>query len=169
MYVGFLFVTRNAKVFKRIVLAAGLAVTPIVLAACSQSSAAMPPASTSASALVAPAFSVSGTYKGSIVETEGTQSRSGTVVITVKQNGSKITGTFDVTFSGKTDDLTIDGSVKSQKKAKAKIAFEISDPKGRYAAATATVGAKRLKGKATVPPDSGKPSVHLTFKTKRTK
>lgn len=118
---------------------------------------------------VQPAFAASGTFKGTIVEQESGNSRSGTVVITVHQSGRKISGSFDVTLSGKTDDLTISGSVKSLKKSKARIAFEISDPKGRYAAATATVGVKRLTGKATVPATSSRSAVHLAFKTKRTK
>jgi hypothetical protein len=142
----------------------------IFVAGCAQRNTVIPssPAVQNA-ASTAPAFTVSGVYKGTIVEQEGTSSRAGTVVITIAESGRKISGSFDVTFSGKTDDLTISGTVKSQKKSKAKIAFEISDPKGRYAAATATVGAKRLKGRATVPATSSKPAVHLTFKTKRTK
>jgi hypothetical protein len=155
---------------KRSMMASAGAIVLFAAAACAQQSAGLPAfGSPHDGAFVAPAFSVSGTYKGTIVEQEGTQSRSGTVVITIQQSGRKISGSFDVSFSGKTDDLTISGMVKSQTKSRARISFEISDPKGRYASATATVGRKRLKGKATVPSTDSKPPVSIIFKTKRTK
>jgi len=59
--------------------------------------------------------------------------------------------------------------VKSEKKSKARLAFDITDPKGRYGVASAIVASKGLNGKATVPPSGSQPAVHLTFKTNRMK
>lgn len=106
-------------------------------------------------------------YAGSLIETEGTHTRMGTVTIAIKQQGTKISGAFDITFSSQTSDLTLSGTVKSQTKTKARLAFTIFNPHGRNAKATATVTAAALVGKATVPPNTSQPGVILTFKAKR--
>lgn len=112
---------------------------------------------------------VSGTYEGSVKEVEGSHERSGSVTVQISQSGRKISGTFSPTFSSGSTNLTINGSVKSDKAKKAKLVFIIEDPKGRNASATATVTAKKLVGKATVPPSGTKPGVNITFSTTRKK
>ncbi|HET6276858.1 MAG TPA: hypothetical protein VFE16_13085 [Candidatus Cybelea sp.] len=114
-------------------------------------------------------IAVAGTYDGSLTEVEGSHERSGHLTIVIKQNGKKITGTFTPQFSSGSQDLAIDGSIKSDKAKKAKIAFTIEDPKGRNASGSATVTAKKLNGRATVPSSSGKGGVTITFKTRRKK
>jgi hypothetical protein len=151
----------------------GAALALVTLAACARLDAATPGLTPSgvradvAAATVPPAVSVAGTYKGPIEEVEGSQSRTGSVTIVIQESGKKISGTFDVTFGSHTTDLTLSGSVKSDKAKKAKIAFVIDDPKGRYAVAKASVTARKLVGKGTVPPSGTKPGVSITYKTAR--
>ncbi len=129
------------------------------------SGAAVRPAGISHNTVVA----VAGTYEGSVREIEGTHERSGSLTIVIKQNGKKITGTFTPQFASGSQDLNIDGSVKSDKAKRAKLVFTIEDPKGRNASGSATVTAKKLNGKATVPSSSSKGAVTITFKTHRKK
>jgi len=151
-----------------------VALAALALAACANHAFA-PPGTASAPAvgtglapgLVAATLKLTGTYSGSIKEVEGSQERSGSVVIAIKQQKTKFSGSFTVKFGSKTADLTISGSVKSQGKGKAKLTFTIDDPKGRYAQGTATVHGKALNGKATVPPTSSNPGVTITFHTKK--
>jgi hypothetical protein len=111
---------------------------------------------------------VAGTYDGSIKEVISGETHTGTLDVTIKQSGTKISGSFDIIFAQGSLDLTLSGEIKSQKKTTAKLAFTLYDPKGkRYGTATATVRGKKLKGNAVVPPSGTHSEIKATFKAKR--
>jgi len=109
-------------------------------------------------------FNVSGTYDGSVHVSENGKSYTGSLVVVLTQKGDDLSGSVTVTHNGRTAHLTIeDGTVKIEGKKKAALAFKLYDPKGQYAAASATVKGKKLTGKGT----AGKASI--SFSAKKTK
>lgn len=110
---------------------------------------------------------VSGTYDGSIKETENGKSHSGSVVFTITQSKKSISGSVKITVGSRSATLPLSGRVKSDGTKNAKIVFIVEDSKGRNANARATITLKKLVGKGTVPPDGTKPGVSLTFTTTR--
>jgi hypothetical protein len=111
---------------------------------------------------------VAGTYNGSITETEGSQQRTGSLALTIQQQGSRISGDAIVSFSSGSDELTISGTVKAAKKGAA-LTFEMIPEHGRTADAKATVKKKKLVGSAVVPASGSEPEVDLSFQTKKAK
>jgi len=160
---------------KRAVFGVATGIIALALAGCAGQSGApsaawgpaLPPALThlQPSAGFAPdsTFSVSGTYDGSVHVSENGKGYTGSLVVTLAQDGGDISGTVTVTHNGKTAHLTLDGTVKIEGKKKAALAFTIYDPKGQYASATATVKGKKLTGSGT----AGKASI--SFSAKRVK
>jgi predicted small lipoprotein YifL len=146
-----------------------LATVAFVLAGCAGRAAplAIPPAT--GSALLAPAtLNVAGTYTGSIKEVESGQTHTGTLTVTLKQAGTKVSGSFDISFPQGSLDLTLSGSIKKATKTKAKMTFTLYDAsEKRYGDAKATVTGKGLKGKAIVPPSGTRKEIMATFKTKK--
>ncbi|MBV8067097.1 MAG: hypothetical protein JO113_03890 [Candidatus Eremiobacteraeota bacterium] len=128
----------------------------------------MPAFSSPDTSLPAPAVKVkiTGTYHGSISETQGGKTHSGTVTIKLTQSRKKVSGTFTVYYGSQSAELAITGTVKSQSKKKASLAIELCPPKGACATGTATVTRTKLSGKATVTP-KGKPTIYITFATRR--
>jgi hypothetical protein len=110
-------------------------------------------------------LNISGTYQGSAKWVEGDKEYSASLTIDVAQEGSKFSGSFTLRSGSKTDDLTIDGALKSDKTKKAKLAFTIYAKKARYATGSGTASKKKFAGKATVPASGSKPAVHITFST----
>jgi hypothetical protein len=109
---------------------------------------------------------ITGTYDGTLKETEGSHSRSGTCEITLTQTGKSIKGTAEVHFdSGKSYDFTIDGSVKSRSKKRAALSITIIADKGSSAKGTATITGKTLRGKASASGKNG--TAYVTFTAKR--
>jgi hypothetical protein len=122
-----------------------------------------------APAAAAAGLKLAGRYSGSIKWTEGSKSYSGTLKTTIKVKGKDVSGPFDITVDGKTDDLSISGKITSEAKKSAHLSFDLDDPKGRYATGTATITGKKLTGKASVPASGSKPSVSITFKATKSK
>jgi hypothetical protein len=111
---------------------------------------------------------VTGTYDGTLKETEGSKSRSGSCVITLVQSGKSVKGTADVYFdSGKSYDFTLKGSIKSDGKKVAKLSLTITDDKGSSGNVSATIKGRKLRGKGSA--SGTKETVYVTFKAKRAK
>ena len=109
---------------------------------------------------------IGGTYDGSISETEGSKTATGTVEIVINQNARKISGTVTPTIDGHTAQLTFSGSVRATKHG-ARLSYTIFDPKGRSATGKATVRGTSLNGTAYVPPSGSQPAVTIKFNTKK--
>lgn len=111
---------------------------------------------------------ITGTYDGTLKETLGSHSRSGTCQITLTQSGKSISGTADVQFdSGKDYEFTLSGSIKSETKKSAKLSLTITDDKGSSGEGTATIKGNKMRGKASASGKNG--TAYLTFKAKRKK
>jgi len=109
---------------------------------------------------------IGGTYDGSISETEGSKTATGTVQIVINQNIRKISGTVTPTIDGHSAHLTFSGSVRGTKHG-ARLTYTIYDPKGRSASGKATVRGTSLNGTAYVPASGSQPAVSITFNTKK--
>jgi hypothetical protein len=147
----------------------GVACLVVAIAGCSvpPESAGRLPQLAPAAALVSD-VTITGTYDGTLKETEGSHSRSGKCEITLTQSGKSIKGTADVQFdSGKDYDFTLSGSIKSESKKAAKLSLTITDQKGSSGYGTATIKGKKLRGKASYTGSKG--TYTLTFTTKRKK
>ncbi len=121
-----------------------------------------------ATAAVVGNVAVTGTYYGTLKETQGSHSRSGTCKITLTQSGKSVKGTADVQFnSGNAYKFTITGSIKSNGKKGAKLSITISDGTGGSAKGSATIKGKKLRGKASASGKNG--TAYLTFTAKRKK
>lgn len=107
---------------------------------------------------------IAGKYSGTVTESEGGHTISGSVTIDVKQSGSSVSGTFDPTINGRKYSLTFSGKVFKTAKG-AYVKYTVYNPKGRNATGHATVIGKHLNGKAYVPPKGTKPAITITFKT----
>ena len=119
------------------------------------------------SALTSAAVKVAGTYDGAVKVVERGRSRKGKVQFIIRERGKKISGSCDATFASGGIHFKLAGRIKSQSRTKARLAFTLTDPKGRKGYATATVTATQLVGKATAPPSGSNPEIKTTFKTKR--
>jgi hypothetical protein len=154
---------------------AALALIAIALAGCGRE-ASVPTAGNAPPSVIigvrsaAPDVSVTGTYDGSVTEVEGSHSRSGGVVIAIKQKGTKISGTFDITFSSGHDyDLTLSGSVTSKTKKGAKLAITLTYSNGETAKGAAALAGKKLSGKATAQAKSGTATITFDARKKKRK
>jgi hypothetical protein len=107
-------------------------------------------------------FSVSGTYDGSVSWHGRSESYTASLTLTLTQDGSKVSGSFDITRKGKTVDGSLDGTVKVEGKKKAALAFTVN-VEGESGTGTATVSGKKIAGKA-----SGQ-SETISFSAKRVK
>jgi hypothetical protein len=143
---------------------ASVAQLPVTGSRTSQGNSTGAAAVTNAALVARPAKSIAGTYVGTVLEVEGSKQRSGDVTIAFTLNGSKIAGTFAVTFGSKTTTLDIAGTAK-----KAKLTFTIEDPSGCNALAHAKVKRGHLNGTAQVPSCKGQPVVSISYKTKKQK
>ena len=110
---------------------------------------------------------ITGTYHGSIHESQGGKSHSGTVTFKLTQSGKNVSGTVTVYYGTESAELTLTGTVKSQSSKTARLAIEACPDQGSCAIGTATVTRTKLSGKATATP-KGKPPIYLTFVTTRT-
>ena len=166
----------------RIVSAVPLAFATLALAACGGISRSGPVADQTlpnAPALdqarvVAPLLepappNIVGTYTGTVVLTADGQHLNGTLTIGVKQQGTKINGTWDAVVESQTEDLNFTGTVKAGKGGAAHVKMKITDPKGSCTgSATGTVtktGA--FTGKGSGQSCGSIPKFTFTFKTKR--
>jgi hypothetical protein len=159
------FLTRNAP--------AAVAIA-VVLAGCGspQSALSVPgtPAQLRAAAPLGDATvpHIAGTYDGTLSETENMKSVKGSLVATIDQSGSNISGSFSVKFDNDQVTLPIKGTVKSSKGGAA-LRFTIIDTggKGRNAKARGFIIKGRLHGKAFVPPTSSKAAVYIKFSARK--
>lgn len=111
---------------------------------------------------------ITGTYDGTLKESLGSKSRSGSCEITLTQTGKSIKGTADVRFdSGRSYDFSISGSVKSNSKKVAKLSLKITDDKGSSGEGSATIRGKTMRGKGSYSGSEG--TYHITFTAKRKK
>lgn len=111
---------------------------------------------------------VTGTYDGTLEETQGSHSRSGSCEITLKQSGKSVKGTADVQFdSGNAYKFTIAGSIESNGKKGAKLSITITDDTGSSAKGSATIKGKNIRGKASASGKNG--TAYITFTGKRKK
>ena len=121
-----------------------------------------------ATAAVVGDVTVTGTYDGTLKETQGSHSRSGTCEIALTQSGKSVKGTADVQFdSGNAYKFTITGSIKSNGKKGARLSITITDDTGSSAKGSATIKGKKLRGKASASGKNG--TAYLTFTAKRKK
>jgi hypothetical protein len=102
----------------------------------------------------------SSTYAGTVTQTEGSMQRTGSLKIVMMRSGTKISGTFAVTFGTKTTTLDFSGTAKGKK-----LTFTIVDKSGCNAKAHAKIKGRHLNGSAQVPPCDSQPTVYITFKT----
>jgi hypothetical protein len=147
----------------------GVAALVVAIAGCSvRPEPAGPLPQLVATAAVVGDVAVTGTYDGTLKETEGSHSRSGSCEITLTQSGKSVKGTADVQFnSGKAYKFTITGSIKSNGKKGAKLSITITDDTGSSAKGSATIKGKKLRGKASASGKNG--TAYLTFTAKRKK
>jgi len=148
-----------------------------LLSGCSTLGRVMPsgePASTAASVQDAINFTydsvpkVAGTYQGSYSERIRSTTVKGTVTIVMQQNGSKISGKFDIKVNGHSFNTTFKGMVSTGPHG-ARLHFTIFNVGGtRNAKAHATVIGSKLNGKGKVPATASKAAIYLKFKTKKT-
>jgi hypothetical protein len=111
---------------------------------------------------------VAGTYQGSYSERIRSTTVKGTVTIVLQQNGSKISGKFDIKVKGYSFNTTFKGTVSAAPHG-ARLHFTIFNVGGtRNAKAHATVIGSKLNGKGKVPATASKPAIYLKFKTKKT-
>jgi hypothetical protein len=111
---------------------------------------------------------ITGTYDGTLKETQGDHSRSGSCEIKLTQSGKSIKGTADVRFnSGKSYKFSLTGSVTSSGKKVAKLSITIIDDTGSSAKGHATIKGNTLRGKASASSKHG--TVYVTFAAKRKK
>jgi hypothetical protein len=156
-------------------LPAAFVILAVALARCGREAslpaANFPPPATAGAPLPAPDVTVTGTYDGTTTESEGKESRSGSVVITIKAQGTKISGTFDVKFaSGRDYDLALSGSITSKTKKGAKLAITLTDKtQGTSAKGTATLAGVKLSGKAIAHAKAGTTTVTFSAKKKKKK
>jgi hypothetical protein len=108
---------------------------------------------------------VAGTYDGTYSETIGEQTVHGTLVFTIDQTSSKMSGSFDVTVNGNGFNFPVHGTVSSGKKpGAARLNFTIVNVGGgRNAAAKGIVKGGKLSGTAYVPPDGSKAAVSIKY------
>jgi hypothetical protein len=153
-------------------LAAAFVVVAVALAGCSREASLPagngPPSAVAGAPLSAPDVTVAGTYDGTIEEVEGSHSRSGSVVIMIEQQGTKISGKFAIKFaSGKDYDLALSGSIASKTKRGAKLSITLTYGKSPSAKGSATLAGRKLSGKATAHAKSG--TTIITFSAKKKK
>ena len=103
-------------------------------------------------------------YAGTVEQVEGSMQRSGTLKIVLMRSGTKISGTFAVTFGSKTSTLDFSGTAKGKQ-----MTFTIENKSGCNADAHATIKGRHLNGNAEVPPCNSQPTVEITFATVRQK
>ncbi|HEX3456535.1 MAG TPA: hypothetical protein VHR97_01140 [Candidatus Baltobacteraceae bacterium] len=141
------------------------------LAACSTRSAAPVSPGFSAgqapSGLRAPVPDIGGVYKGTVVETSQGRSIKAPLKITIKQNGSKFTGIFDIILKTVSDEFPIIKGVVEVSHGKTMLHFVIEGSPGRNARAQAALSGSTIKGKAKVPPKNG-PAVRFKYSAKKT-
>jgi hypothetical protein len=110
---------------------------------------------------------ITGTYDGTLKESLGSKSRSGSCEITLTQSGKSVKDTADVYFnSGKSYDFTpLSGSIKSDTKRAAELSLTITDNKESSGTDSATIKGKKMRGKGTYEGSQG--TYDITFTAKR--
>jgi len=142
------------------------------LVACNTRGAApIPPgfsgASPASPALRAPVPDIGGVYKGTVVETSQGRSIKAPLKITIKQNGSKFTGIFDIILKTVSDEFPIIKGVVEVSHGKTVLHFVIEGSPGRNSRAHALLSGSTIKGKAKVPAKNG-PAVRFKYSAKKT-
>ncbi len=142
------------------------------LAACGMRGAAPVPsgfsgASPAPPALRAPVPNVGGVYKGSVTETSQGRSIKAPLEMTIKQNGDKFTGIFDIMLKTVSDEFPIIKGRVEVSHGKTILHFVIEGAPGRNARAHASLAGSTIKGKAKVSAKNG-PAVRFKYNAKKT-
>ena len=124
-------------------------------------------ASPASLALPAPVPNVGGVYKGTVVETSQGRSIKAPLKITIKQNGNKFTGIFDIILKTVSDEFPIIKGVVEVSQGKTILHFVIEGSPGRNARAHASLAGSTIKGKAKVSAKNG-PAVRFKYSAKKT-
>jgi hypothetical protein len=141
------------------------------IAACSMRGAAPVPASPAGSslsrtAIQPPVPNLSGTYKGTVIESSQGRSVKDPLKITIKQSGNKFTGIFDIVLKTISDEFPIEKGVVIVSQGKTILHFTIEGAPGRNAKATARLVGTTIKGRAKVPARNG-PAVRFKYSAKK--
>ncbi len=169
-----------SSVAQRIVFGVPFALATLALAACGGLSRSGPVAdqmlpnspALDQARVVAPLLelmppNVAGTYDGNLAITADGQHLNGTLSIVVKQQGKKISGTWDAVVDSQTENLNFTGTVKAAKHGAAHVKMKITDPSGGCDGnATGTVTeAGAFSGKGAGQACGSLPKFTFTFKT----
>ena len=114
-----------------------------------------------------PAPKIGGVYDGTVVETSQGRSIKEPLKITIRQNGDKFTGIFDIVLKTVSDEFPIIKGVVTTSHGKTVLHFVIEGAPHRNARATATLTGTELKGKAKVNGKHG-PVVRFKYSAKKT-
>jgi hypothetical protein len=146
---------------------AAIAVVAFAFAGCASGTVTTFPAGAGGPTLQPLTLTVAGWYHGSIKEVEKSQQQTGYLTVMIAQQGSQISGVFEVSFPSGGMNLTLKGNIKSQSKKQVNLAFSLYDANGkRYATGTAIVRGTQLNGKAFIPAP-GSHSIKATFKSSK--
>jgi hypothetical protein len=146
------------------------ALCTLAIADCSSRGNSLVPAGPAGSGAVLPAVrvpvpNISGTYKGTVVESSQGRSIKSPLKILIKQSGAHFTGIFDIILKTLSDAFPIEKGLVVVRNGKTILHFVIEgDP--RNARATATLVGTTIKGKAKVPPHGG-PAVRFKYTAKK--
>jgi ribosomal protein L21E len=115
---------------------------------------------------------VSGKYHGRFILIDGSGTKTGDLVIRLKQNGSVISGSFNPRYQGKIFRYTVSGTVTSEGDRFVKLALMVASSPSMMVTVTAHVrhhwsGRDRLVGKGSSPPSGSGTGATVIFQTRR--
>lgn len=150
---------------------AGAALLTCALAACATRGSSFAPTGPAGNNVAPPAVrepipNVGGVYNGTVTETSQGRSIKAPLKITIRQQGAKFTGIFDMILKTISDEFPIIKGVVSTVNGKTILHFVIEGSPHRNARATATIVSGTLKGKAKVSAKHG-PAVRFTYSAKK--
>jgi ribosomal protein L21E len=115
---------------------------------------------------------VSGKYHGRFILIDGSGTKTGDLVIRLKQNGSVISGSFNPRYQGQIFHYTLSGTVTSEGDRFVKLSLMIAASPSMMVTVTAHVrhhrsGRDRLVGKGASPPSGSGTGATVIFQTRR--
>jgi|GEM_PF-6668300 len=146
------------------------ALSTMAIAGCSSRGSSLVPAGAASNAVRESAVqpnvpNLSGTYKGTVVESSQGRSIKAGLKITIRQSGAHFTGIFDMLLKTISDPFPIKSGLVVVSHGKTILHFVI-EGSPRNARATATLVGTTIKGKAKVPPHNG-PAVRFKYSAKK--
>jgi ribosomal protein L21E len=115
---------------------------------------------------------VSGKYHGRFILIDGSGTKTGDLVVRLKQNGSIISGSFNPRYQGKIFHYTLSGTVTSEGDRFVKLTLMLAASKSTTITIYAHVrhhrsGRDRLVGKGVIPPSGSGTGGTVIFQTRR--